>query len=86
MILTRNGVTTERRIVRLYGRVFVVRLHLDGTPRVILERKGRDGALCDQTYWHCRHRLPGPNSVVRSVLDAAGASYGHLIEREEMAA
>jgi hypothetical protein len=43
----------------------------------------------DETYWHCSQRLPGqgrrdPTSVVRRVLDEAGASYEHLNDLDEL--
>jgi hypothetical protein len=87
MIETRNGRTIERQTVRLYGRKFVVKKEAaTGEARAILERKERsDGAIRDETYWHCSQRLPGKDragrscSVVRRVLDEAGADYSHLM-------
>lgn len=74
-----------RSIVRFEGRVFRVKVDDQGRARSVHERKVRpDGVIRDETYWHCSQPLPWPGrkgrrkSIVREVLDLAGAPYDHL--------
>jgi hypothetical protein len=82
VIFNFQGQERRRLIVRLFGRTFVVVTSLDGRARSIKERKERaDGVIRDETYWHISQGIPRDGrkgrrrSIVRTVLDAAGATY-----------
>lgn len=74
----RNRHDLKRR-AKIGERLFFVGVEADGSPVNIVERRliksrgDSDRKLWGvSTYWHRSHRLGGPNSMVRRILETAG--------------